>query len=82
MAFHSIIINTPCDSSMTRMEIRMTMILTHFPSTNCLISIKRNGPKKFPTSQVLVLAYLDEERNLKRICIEIAGFTKLLSDGK
>ena len=30
----------------------------------------------------LVLAYLDEEPNLERICIEIAGFRKLLSDGK
>ena len=81
MAFHSIAINTPYDCSMmTRMEISITMILTHFSSTNYLL--KEMVLKKFPTSQVLVLAYLDEERNLKRICIEIAGFTKLLSDGK
>ena len=80
MAFHSIAINTPYDCSMIRMEISITMILTHFPSTNYLL--KEMVLKKFPTSQVLVLAYLDEERNLKRICIEIAGFTKLLSDGK
>ena len=32
--------------------------------------------------KALVLAYLDEEPNLERICIEIAGFRKLLSDGK
>jgi len=33
-------------------------------------------------SENLVLAYLDEKRNLRKICIEIAGFTKLLFDGK
>ena len=36
----------------------------------------------FEWEKALVLAYLDEEPNLERICIEIAGFRKLLSDGK
>ena len=78
MAFQSITINTPYDTPYAGNQY------DHDFNTFSIhqLSIKRNGLKKFPTSQVLVLAYLDEERNLKRICIEIAGFTKLLSDGK
>ena len=74
MAFQ-IIINTPCDSSITRMEIRMTMILTHFPSTNCLISIKRNGIKnslhlKYWSLHILMKNVISKEFALKLLDLQ------------